>query len=232
MSNRFLDQYAVILLDMNSTFMFGEGRFGEVEDFYETYVAQGANNLGREAVNTAIRRCYEGMARDYANPEKMDDFPSLAEGLQRYANVRDADVAQLENVFTHHERGQVPPEFAACLKCLKQTHSLGVVSNIWAKKDAWLDEFHAAGIADIWDAMIFSSDGRSIKPSPKLFHQAIDIVHVPLGKILLVGDSLRADIVPAKAIGLDTLWINPGNSEHPMADHVARSLLDVNGGIL
>jgi len=34
---RFLDQFPVLLLDMNGTFMFGHDRFGPDEDYYATY---------------------------------------------------------------------------------------------------------------------------------------------------------------------------------------------------
>ena len=42
---RFIDQFSVLLLDMNGTFMFGEDRFGEGEDFYRTYRALGGRRL-------------------------------------------------------------------------------------------------------------------------------------------------------------------------------------------
>ena len=155
MSDKFLSQYSVILLDMNSTFMFGEDRFGNSEDFFETYTALGGERLNRCAVNSAIRSCYGGMSKDYEDPSKVDDFPSLAEGLRKYAEVEDADIPLLETVFAYHERGKVPPEFAACLRRLSRSHRLGLVSNIWAKKDLWLSEFEAAGINDIWDVVVF-----------------------------------------------------------------------------
>jgi len=212
---------------MNSTFMFGEDRFGDAEDFFETYQALGGDMLDRSAVNSAIRRCYEGMSGDYEDPSRIDDFPSLEEGLRNYANAESADLPLLEAVFAHHERGRVPPEFAACLRRLSLSHGLGVVSNIWARKDPWLAEFASAGIGDIWDTVVFSSDGRSMKPSPRLFRQAIDAFDLPLSEIVFVGDSLRVDVVPAKSIGLDTVWICPNAQRHPLANLVVRSLLEL-----
>jgi len=227
MFDQFLSQYSVILLDMNSTFMFGEDRFGDSEDFFETYKALGGVMLDRSTVNSAIRRCYEGMSKDYEDPSKIEDFPSLNEGLRKYAKVESVDISLLAAVFSHHERGRVPPEFAACLKRLSLSHKLGVVSNIWAKQDPWLAEFESAGISDIWDTVVFSSDSRSMKPSPKLFQQALDVFNVPLSEIVFVGDSLRVDVVPAKSIGLDTVWICPEAESHPLANLVVPSLLEL-----
>ncbi len=227
MTDKFLNQYAVILLDMNGTFMFGEDRFGDSEDFFETYKQLGGSRLDRSAVDLAIRRCYRGMSQDYEDPARIDDFPSLAEGLRRYAAVEDIDIPLLEAVFAHHERGYVPREYAGCLRRLSRSHKLGVVSNIWAKKDPWLAQFKTAGIGDIWYTMVFSSDTRSMKPSPRLFQEAVDAFDVPLSDVVFVGDSLRVDVVPAKSLGLSTVWINSILETHPLADCVAPSLIEL-----
>jgi putative hydrolase of the HAD superfamily len=227
MAENILDKYSVILLDMNSTFMFNEDRFGDSEDFFKTYTAFGGYQLDAIAVNFAIRRCYEGMLKDYEDPSKIDDFPSIVEGLQKYAAVDEEEIPLLEAVFTHHERGKIPAEFANFLRQLSRTHRLGLVSNIWAKKACWLAEFEKSGIHDIWDTMIFSSDGRSMKPSPALFRQAIEGFTEPLSKIVFIDDSLRADIIPAKYLGLDTIWINPREKMHPYANYVISSLLQL-----
>lgn len=227
MTPRVLDRYRAILLDMNGTFMFGEDRFSEAEDFFATYRLLGGSRLDRDAVVAAVRCCYREMSRLYVDPSKLDDFPSLAEGLQTFAAVDTLDIPLLANVFAQHERGHVPHDYAACLQRLSRSHQLGVVSNIWAKKDLWLCEFEKAGIADIWQVTIFSSDSRSMKPSHRLFRQALDTLDVPISEILFVGDSLRVDVQPAKQLGLDTAWINRGNEKHPQADYVVPSLLEL-----
>jgi putative hydrolase of the HAD superfamily len=227
MTDKFLNRYTVILLDMNGTFMFDGDRFGDSEDFFDTYRKLGGSGLDRKVVNSAIRDCYRAMLKDYENSSKHDDFPSLDYALRKYGSVEDKDIPLLKNVFAHHERGHVPLEFAQCLKRLNESHKLGLLSNIWAKKDLWLAEFETVGIANIWRAGIFSSDTRSVKPSPKLFQQALESLDSPLSDVVFVGDSLRVDIEPAKSIGLDTVWINSNEETHLLADRVVTSLLDL-----
>lgn len=223
----FLDQFKVILLDMNSTFMFGEDRFDDSEDFFATYQRLGGLRLGAATVNSAIQKCYRGMSEDYQNPSKIDDFPSLAEGFRQYAAIDERDLPLLEAVFAQHELGHIPGEYAACLRRLRASHKLGLVSNIWANKASWLAEFKRAGIDDLWHAMIFSSDAQSMKPSHRLIREAVGKFDVPLSEIVFVGDSLRADIVPAKSYGLATVWIDPVAKAHPLADRVVSSLLEL-----
>ncbi|HVA50499.1 MAG TPA: hypothetical protein VNH11_29395 [Pirellulales bacterium] len=42
-----------------------------------------------------------------------------------------------------HELGYVPNAYAKCLRRLATTHRLGLVTNIWSKKDRWVDELNA-----------------------------------------------------------------------------------------
>ena len=224
---RFLDRYKIILLDMNSTFMFGEDRFAAGTDFFATYRRLGGARLDSAAVNSAIRNCYLGMSKVYEDPARVDNFPTLAEGLREYAATQDVDLPLLEAVFAYHELGRIPPAYAACLMRLSYSHRLGLISNIWAKKADWLTEFERAGIGDIWQTCTFSSDGRSIKPAHTLFQAAIAAFHAPLTDFVFIGDSLRVDIEPAKALGLATVWINSQAYAHPLADGVVGSLLEL-----
>lgn len=225
---RFLDSYQAVLLDLNSTFMFGEDRFGADEDFYATYRAVGGARLTAGAVERAIRDCYAGMQRDYEDPARVDDYPSLAEGFVRYAAVPDGvEREMLVRVFARHEIGRIPNEHAAFLRRLSLTHPIGLVSNIWAPKNLWLAELARAGIAHIWRCIVFSSDGRSIKPSVRLLEAALRPFEAHRPQLLFVGDSLHVDIGPAKRLGMGTAWISPTERAHPLADRVISSLLEL-----
>jgi hypothetical protein len=50
-----LDRFRVVLLDLNSTFMFGEDRFGPGEDSAATYRSGGGRVLELDQVRKAIR---------------------------------------------------------------------------------------------------------------------------------------------------------------------------------
>lgn len=208
--------------------MFGEDRFTDCENFFLTYQNIGGIRLNPEEVREAILACYKGLSKDYVDPTKIDNFSSLREGFKKYSpNITDDEISYLEIVFTHHEKGEIPFKYADYLRKLSLSHKLGVVSNIWAKKEPWLMEFKRAQVHDIWSTIIFSSDSRSMKPSLKLFQEAINVFDCPLSDILFVGDNLRVDINPAKEIGLTTVWINSLKEKHPNADYVLSSLLEL-----
>jgi HAD superfamily hydrolase (TIGR01549 family) len=210
---------------MNGTFMFGGDRFGPGEDFYSTYRALGGARLSPIEVKRAVCACYDGMLRDCRTPERFDDFPSVADGLRCYAGVADADLEDLEAVVATHELGSVPAAYSDLLRRLACTHQLGLVSNIWARKSPWLEELARAGLADVFAVAVFSSDSRSVKPSLRVFRQALTAFPAS-SRVLFAGDSLRRDIAPAKALGLHTLWLCAGGSS-PLADYVFPDLLGI-----
>lgn len=220
---RFLDQFSVLLFDMNGTFMFGHDRFGPEEDFYTTYYALGGRALDRDRLNEVMRAILEPLLHDYYNPERFDDFPALADTFRRYGGAEEADVPDLERVFAAHEMGQVPPSHEAFLREASRSHHLGIVSNICARPEPWLAYFAQSGLLPLFKTLVFSSECSSIKPSFVLFRRAL--AALPQGaSVLFVGDSLDRDIIPAKALGLHTAWIAPPGSTDPAADIVVEAL--------
>ena len=225
---RLLEKFSVLLLDMNGTFMFGEDRFSIGEDFYQTYQLLGGTDLTYSEVTSHIRRCYDGMIAKYIDPNYYDDFPSLREGLQLYAEPPENELPLLESVFAKHEIGFIPEAYADLLHRLARTHRLGLVTNIWASKEIWLEEFERAGIGDIFRSKIFSSDSRSIKPSTILYQKALDEIGCHPDEALFIGDSIRADLEGAKMVGLATIWItNRKDESHSCVDYAVSSLLDI-----
>ena len=223
---RFLDQFNVVLLDMNGTFMFGHDRLGPEEDFYRTYQAIGGRTLDRPAVNRIIRTTCEALLSAYDDPAHFDDFPTLREALPRHGQAPPDEIEILEQVFALHELGTCPTEHAGFLHRLARTHRLGVVSNICAPPPAVEARLREAGLDKVFTHLTFSSAARSIKPSPAIFRRALEAL--PAGsRVLFVGDSLDRDIRPARSLGLGTAWIAPPESRAPEADVVIRCLPDL-----
>lgn len=205
-----LGRFRVLVLDMNSTFMFGGDRFGPAEDFGATYRALGGAALGPGEVERAVRAAYAYLDARYADPAFEDDFPSLAEALRAVAPELPAAEHELLNaVFAGHERGAVPPAYAAALRALSATHELRLLTNIWAPRAAWLPELGRAGVLPLFRRAVFSSDTRSVKPSARLFREAVAGAGCAPAEVLVVGDSLRCDVLGARRAGLAAAWVAP-----------------------
>jgi putative hydrolase of the HAD superfamily len=78
---------------------------------------------------------------------------------------------------------------------------------------------------------VFSSDSSSIKPSRKLFDQAVSALEVPRSEVVFVGDNLRCDIGGATGAGLAAVWIDRDGrgrtARDPQPDLVVGDLRDL-----
>jgi FMN phosphatase YigB (HAD superfamily) len=222
-SMRFLDQFSVLLLDMNGTFMFGHDRFGSDEDYYATYKRLGGRRLDHDHLVRIVNATFARLSLAYGAPACFDNFPSLSEVLLECSGVEKSDLPTLEDVFATHELGYVPPSAEKFLRETALSHDLGIVSNIWSPPARWRAAFRESGLHTVFKTVVFSSEGRSIKPSRLIFERALAMFPTD-AVVLFVGDSLERDIIPAKELGLFTAWIAPAGSAAPWADVVVDNL--------
>jgi 2-haloacid dehalogenase len=96
------------------------------------------------------------------------------------------------------------PDSARALQALKKKYKLAILSNI----DDALFAFSAQRLGIQFDWIITAQQAKSYKPSLNNFHLGIERIGLSRGKILHVAQSLYHDIVPAKTLGLSTVWIN------------------------
>jgi len=161
-------------------------------------------------------------SRTHEDPAHFDDLPSLPEAFTAFADAPPDELPALYATFAAHEVGEVPTAHAELLQQLGQSHRLGVVSNICGDPARWREHFAAVGLGSAFTGTVFSSEGRSIKPSPRLFHEALAAMP-DAQNILFVGDSWDRDMVPVKQLGWATAWISAVSSDD--VDCVIPSLL-------
>ena len=96
------------------------------------------------------------------------------------------------------------PDSSRALQALKTKYKLTILSNI----DDDLFAFSAERLQVRFDWVITAQHVQSYKPSLNNFRVALNTIGLPEAKILHVAQSLFHDIVPAKALGLSTVWVN------------------------
>ena len=204
-----------LLLDMNSTFMFGEDRFGNSEDFSVHYFKIGGT-LPRQEINRIVRAAYRYLEIRYPDESYRESFPSLESTVLKDGETMDRnEVEKIIETFAFHELGYIPNEYAVALHNLGQRFKLAAVIDIWSPKKAWLKEFERAGIAGLFSATSFSSDHGMVKPSPKPFELVLNQLGISRSEAIVVGDSPRRDLGGAKSAGIDCILV--GGATHPDA---------------
>ena len=222
-----LDEFNVLLLDMNDTFMFDADRFGSEYDYSIVYHQLGGT-LQSEVINTLIQAAYDYLDERYPNPNYRELFPTVQDALiavSKGNKLADRELTLLTQTFAYHERGRVSPAYAEALHKLAREFKLGLVADIWASKEVWIEELERSGVLKLFDATVFSSDFGIVKPSPNLFLTALEIVQASLHETLVIGDSVRRDLGGAVAAGLPCLLV--GGATHPSAYGTVSSLLEL-----
>ena len=111
------------------------------------------------------------------------------------------------------------PDSAAALAQLAERFRLGVITN--CDDDLFAQSNRRLGVTFDW--IVTAEQARSYKPDPRNFELAFERIDVPRERIVHVAQSLYHDHVPAKALGMTTVWIDrrrdrPGFGATPPAD--------------
>ena len=96
------------------------------------------------------------------------------------------------------------PDSAAALAALHERFKLGVITNCD-------DDLFAASQAKLgveFDWVVSAQQAKRYKPNPRGFELMFERVGLPPSRILHVAQSLFHDHVPAKRLGLSTVWVN------------------------
>jgi len=111
------------------------------------------------------------------------------------------------------------PDSAEALARLHQRYRLGVITN--CDTDLFAASNEKLGVTFDW--VVTAELARSYKPALAGFELAFETIDVPRERILHVAQSLFHDHVPAKQLGLTTVWIDrrhdrPGAGATPPAE--------------
>jgi len=94
-------------------------------------------------------------------------------------------------------------------------YRLGLISNAADDADVQ-DQIDRANLRKFFDVILTSAGVGIRKPAAKIFHTALGLMDVRPERAVMVGDTLRADILGAKNAGMFSIWItkwadNPTN---------------------
>lgn len=118
---------------------------------------------------------------------------------------------------------------ASVLKTLKSKYQLVMVSNFYGNLHSVL---RAYGILDYFDTIVESSVVGVRKPDPAIWRLGVEAAECDAASCVAVGDSYGKDIVPASAIGCQTVWFKGREWEEKTFDetlptHIITSLDEI-----
>src|SRR5262245_44842709 len=176
--------------------------------------------------------CYEALAaswkeaerlraidhREVGAPERFRDF------FGRLALEHETLSPDLASVLIEAHKAELsraasfPPHYDPLLRRMARHYRLAVVSNFDYTPTA-TGILEAAGVLDLFAAVIVSDAVGWRKPRPDIFRTALVATGADPARTLFVGDRADIDVEGAHRVGMDAAWINP--MRDPLPEGVA-----------
>lgn len=108
-----------------------------------------------------------------------------------------------------HSEDEIPfDDSLEILKLLKSRgYNLGIIANQAIGIEQRLEEW---GLLKYFDIVASSAELGVAKPDKLIFEKAFELAGCGPENSVMVGDRLDNDIIPAKALGMKTVWIRKG----------------------
>lgn len=107
----------------------------------------------------------------------------------------------------HSEDEIVYPQAAECLTQLHRKYKLGIIANQIPGTASQMEQY---GLSQHLDLIVASAEEGIEKPDPRIFELALKWANCLPENAAMIGDRLDNDIMPAKQLGLKTIWIRQG----------------------
>ena len=90
-------------------------------------------------------------------------------------------------------------------------YKLGIIAN---QKPGTAERLESWGLRPYFDVIAASAELGHSKPGKEIFIKALELAGCAAGESVMVGDRLDNDMIPAKAIGMKTVWIKNGLAQY------------------
>ena len=101
---------------------------------------------------------------------------------------------------------------------LKEQYPMVLVSNFYGNIQTVLDEF---GLDGVFSQIIESAVVGVRKPDPRIFSLGVEALGLKPDEVVVVGDSIDKDIVPARQAGCHTVWFRgEGWTDDPVDESI------------
>jgi HAD superfamily hydrolase (TIGR01662 family) len=120
------------------------------------------------------------------------------------------------------------PAAPGVLAALYGKYKLGIIANQSLGTQERIDNW---GIGKYFDVVMASAEAGCAKPEPGIFTMALEKAGCDPGDAVMIGDRLDNDIIPAKRLGMKTIWVRQGyavyqkiDDESKKPDHIVDSI--------
>ena len=131
----------------------------------------------------------------------------------------------------HKEDELLYSDASKCLEILSSRYKIGIIANQSPGTKERLEQY---GVLRYIDLVIASAEEGVAKPDKTIFEIALERGDCSPKNAVMVGDRIDNDIIPAKLLGMHTIWIKQGfgqyyniTQEREKPDYIVHNLMDI-----
>ncbi|NET26729.1 haloacid dehalogenase type II [Okeania sp. SIO1I7] len=183
--------------------------YGTLIDWESGIITVLKNLIANHQINISPQQILEMFAKFESEAEAgeyikyREVLKQVVEKIGKELNFQPTE-SELNSLANSIKNWQPFPDTITALQTLKQKYRIAIISNI--DDDLFTDT--AKHLQIEFDFVITAQQIKSYKPSQKNFKTAIKKMEITPEKLLHIAQSIYHDIVPAKAMGLSTIWVN------------------------
>ena len=112
-----------------------------------------------------------------------------------------------------HSEDEVPYSDAhsTLAALIDKGYKLGIIAN---QKLGTAERLESWGLRPYFEVIVASTEIGYAKPDKAIFEKAFELARCTAAESMMVGDRLDNDIIPAKSLGMKTVWIKNGLAQY------------------
>lgn len=167
--------------------------------------------LGRDirmAIEEETHRAFHG---DGIDP----DYPGICRRIARVHDIeltpeQGAELWEAWNLGGQFLGRELFPDVLDTLRELQRRgYRIAAVTNRGYSGPKFREEVRDLGLEELFEAMVVSCEVGYVKPHPRIYLAALEEMGISAAEAMMVGDSMRADVEGAKALGITAVWRRP-----------------------
>ncbi|RLD37743.1 MAG: noncanonical pyrimidine nucleotidase, YjjG family [Bacteroidetes bacterium] len=196
-----------------------------------------ANHLQEKGINsfdcflTYYKAYNHSLWQKYRKGEIEKDFLSVERfnGSLKNFRINDLNLAKAiasEYIRISPTKTKLYPNAVEVIAKLSKKYKLHILTNGFS--EVQFIKVENSGLAPYISTIITSEMAGAQKPDPKIFQYTLEKAGAKKEETLMIGDDLEADILGAKNVGLDQIYVNfekKPHTEKPL--HEVNSLLEI-----
>lgn len=212
-----MTKYKHIFFDLDRTLWdFESNSLITLKELFDTYLA--GNGIEKfDCFHTYYQAYNHSLWMQYRVGEIDKEFLSVERfaGTLRNFNIKDHELAKKiasDYIRISPTKTQLYPDALKVVEELSSRYQMHIITNGFS--EVQFIKVENSGLAPFFKTIITSEMAGFQKPNPEIFHYTLEKTGANIENTIMIGDDLEADILGAKNIGMDQVYVNFEKKKH------------------